>query len=366
MRLKAGILITLLLLTPGLASMFKASDNVDISSSETINQNAYLAGNLVNINGVVNGDAVTAGNIIVVNGVVNGDLMAAGNSITVNGNVSGDVRATGAMVLVNGEVGGEVLSGTAQLMLSEESTVGEVNAGAASITISGEVLGNVTISADNITITDTAVIGGLLNYTSSNKAVIADENSITGLVQRNEPENRGSWEWTGMSRWLPAAYFSIFFIIISIASKLLFGFVLTRVSKKNIEELKKRMSKEFLNQSITGFAVMILVPIAAIIGLITVIAIPLSLVVLGLYVITLYIASVTAAFFIGSKTLDLLKVEKQSLLIELLIGVIVIELINWVPVIGWLFNFVIWLLSLGALTNLMRKRFNECRKKKIC
>lgn len=361
MRIKVLILLSLLMLAPCPASIFKTGESVGVGSNEVIDQNIYLAGNLININGEVDGDVITLGNVIIINGLVSGDLLAAANSVTVNGNVTGDVRTAGSIVMINGEVGGEVLAGVGQLIISEDSSVAEVNAGAGSIIISGAVIGNVTAVADNVTVTDKGIIGGVLNYTSSNKAEIADENSIS-LIQQNEPKNGRSWSWTNM---LPISYLGIALIVFSVLSKLLTGFILTRISKNNIKELKERMNKEFLNQSIIGFAVMILVPIAAIIGLVTIIALPLILVALGLYLITLYLASVTAAFFVGSKALELLKVDKQSLTIELFIGVLIIELINWVPFIGWVFNFIILLFSLGALTNLLKNKYADAKKKKI-
>ena len=52
--------------------------------------------------------------------------------------------------------------------------------------------------------------------------------------------------------------------------------------------------------------------------------------------------------------------------IELIIGVVILKLIAWIPFVGWLINFIIWLIALGALIKLSKESFDECKKKKIC
>jgi len=346
MRVKASVLMVLLLLTPCLASIFKVDNSITISNSEIINENAYLMGNLVTVDGTINGD-----------------LMAGARTLTINGNITGDVRGVAVTVIINGNVDGELAIGAGQIQLSEGASVGEINAMAESLLIGGAVLGNVSATITSLTVTDTSSIGGYLNYTSSNDAIISNQDVIVGLVQKNEATDWSGWSAPGID-WLWG--FNIFTVVICVLTELLMGYVLIKVSEKNVKGLQKRMDKNVFNQIVKGFAVLILVPVAAIIGMITIIAAPLSLIGLALYAIMLYIASVITAFYIGMKTLRWLKAKKQSLMIELLVGILVIELIKLIPFAGWFISLVIWLLSIGAITNHVKASFEECKKKKIC
>ncbi len=347
----------LLIMTPCFASVFKADKNLVIS--QPVSQNAYLAGNIVTVNSDVNGDLLIGANMVEVSGDVNGDVMAGANSIIINGNVDGDVRCGGNSVIINGNVTGEVLAGAAQVVIN--SVIGELTVGAGKVLINGEVLGNATVNAENITLAAGASIGGFLNYTSNNEALLA-ESQVGDFIQHNEPGEIEMSPWGLMNTWAARLIWSL----VGLAGTLITGFVLTRLSDRKVVEFQKSFGKDSFAKGAKGFAVLVLVPIAVVIGLVTVVAAPISLVVIGLYAIGLYLAWVLSAFYIGLKTLDLFRVRKQSLIIELLVGALTLKLISWVPFAGGFINFLIMLVGFGALLGLCRSSFEECKKKKIC
>ena len=139
-----------------------------------------------------------------------------------------------------------------------------------------------------------------------------------------------------------------------------------KISEHKVEEFLKEAGKDWLSQSMNGFAILILVPVAVIIGLITIIAAPISVVALVIYGTIVYLSSVLAAFYLGRKTICALKMKKQSLMIELLTGSIVIQIIGWVPVIGWLLKLIILLMSLGVATKMIKESYHYCKKKRLC
>jgi len=362
------VMSLLLLITPCLASVFKADMDVSVSSSETINQNAYFAGNIISVNGDINGDLITAGNIVEVNGNIDGDLWVGANTISINGNITGDVRCGASMLTINGDVGGEVLAGAGLVNINEGSTVGEINTGTASLLIAGTVIGNVTASAENVTVKDTASIGGNLNYTSNSEALIEDSDVIVGTIQQNQPSNSmnhmksdfyGDFLWT-------FTYFGIFMLVMGLIAKLLVGYVLLKISEKSVKNMVKRMNNNSFDQILKGFAFLVLLPIAAVIGLITVIGAPLSIMGLAVYGLALYIAKIIAAFWLGKKLMDWLKAKDKPVMLELLVGILALEAINWIPFVGWFISLLVWLLAIGALCKQSRESFEQCKKKKIC
>ena len=336
MRTRASVvLLTLLLFTPSLASVFEAGMNPGIGSSQIIDQNVYLAGNIIAVNGIVNGDVIVGGNIVEITGQVDGDVWVGANTVTINGDVSGDVRCGASIVTVGGNIGGELLAGAGIVSISEGASVGEVNVGTASLSIAGTVIGNVTAAAENVSISDTASIGGILNYTSSADAEIADPSVISGTVQRNEPKTSSMtmpWEdylWS-------LSYIGIFFFVMALLGKLLVGWILLKISEKWIKNTRMSMNKDVFSQMVRGFGFLILVPIAAIIGFITVIAAPISLMGLAIYGVLLYIAKIIGAFWLGMKVLEWLKIKKKPIMLELLIGILALEGIALIPFVGWL------------------------------
>jgi len=72
----------------------------------------------------IDDDLFIAGEIVAVDGTVNGDLFAVGETVTVNGTVNGSLMASGQTIIVNGEVAGSVYSGASTLTLGKTAKVG--------------------------------------------------------------------------------------------------------------------------------------------------------------------------------------------------------------------------------------------------
>jgi cytoskeletal protein CcmA (bactofilin family) len=73
------------------AAEFRSADTVVVEADEVIDDDLFLSGNRVEMNGTVKGDLFAAGTEVVVNGEVEGSLFVAGQSLEVNGPVSGSL-----------------------------------------------------------------------------------------------------------------------------------------------------------------------------------------------------------------------------------------------------------------------------------
>jgi len=91
----------------GSVQAFERIEGSNLPAGETVDDDLFIAGEIVIVDGTVNGDLFTAGQIVTINGTVNGSLMAAGQT-----------------VIVNGEVAGSVYSGASNLTLGETTKVG--------------------------------------------------------------------------------------------------------------------------------------------------------------------------------------------------------------------------------------------------
>ncbi|RLD05278.1 MAG: hypothetical protein DRI65_09040 [Chloroflexota bacterium] len=181
-----------------------------LEEGEIIDDDLFIGGDIVEINGTVNGDVFASGSIVKVNGTINGSLASGAQTILINGKVSGSVYA-GSMTItlgsdaeigrnmfyggfnLNAEEGSiihrDLLVGAYQVLLSGE--IGrDVQAGVGALDIDGSIGNNVraevtspsdgqppqiypsppgidTIAPSGIRVSEEAEIGGSLYYKSS-------------------------------------------------------------------------------------------------------------------------------------------------------------------------------------------------------
>lgn len=218
------------------AAEFRAGPAASVPAGETINDDVYLSGSLITVDGTVKGDVVAWGQEIIVNGTVTGNLNAAGATVTINGTIGGTVRAAGYSIVVgpNAKIGrdlvaagyniavapgsqiaGDAVLGSTQAIIG--GTIGRNYLGSHNAAeIDGTVKQNVTLQlsanqdsgfdpamfmpqgmtprtpiqriAPGLTVGSAAQVGGALNYTSPLDAQIASGAQVAGGAQRREPE----------------------------------------------------------------------------------------------------------------------------------------------------------------------------------
>ncbi|MEX5299350.1 polymer-forming cytoskeletal protein [Kocuria sp. CPCC 205292] len=216
----AGVLLA----APAGAAEIRGEENVVVAADEVVDDDLYVTGGDVVVDGTVRGDLLVAGGTVTVNGTVEGDLMAAAQTVVIEGTVGDDARVASQVLLLGeqarvaddlvtagfsletrpgAEIGGDVLLGAYQALLAG-SVDGDVTAGAAALALAGAIGGDVQAdvgAADEagaawapttgvavprvdpgLTLTDAARLGGDLSYRSGTEAVIAPGAEIAGDV----------------------------------------------------------------------------------------------------------------------------------------------------------------------------------------
>jgi hypothetical protein len=92
-----------LLALPARAVELRSGDVVAIAGDEVIDDDLFLSGNRVVVDGTVNGDLWVAGSQVEVNGAVNGSLFFAGQNLSLNGDVAGSLYAAGSSVTLGSQ-----------------------------------------------------------------------------------------------------------------------------------------------------------------------------------------------------------------------------------------------------------------------
>jgi len=196
-----------------------------VGADEVIDDDLFIGGDTVEINGTVNGDVIAFGSVVWVNGTVNGSLVTSAQSILVDGKVDGSVYAASSTITLGSEAeigrnlyyGGFNLSAEPGSIVNKDLLVGayqallsghvgrDVQAGVGALEIDGFVGNDViavvdgptegqqtyflpgiphveTIVPSGIRISKDTEIGGSLEYKSSVDQSTAIETSPAGGV----------------------------------------------------------------------------------------------------------------------------------------------------------------------------------------
>lgn len=152
------------------ATEIRGGDTVTIGAGETVNEDLYLAGNRIVVDGTVDGDLIATGTDIVINGVVTGDVLGASQSLIINGTVEDDVRFAGTVVRISGgaQVGDEIMSAGYALVLEPGSQVGgDVTFVGGQVVIDGEVGGDLNTNAGGVAFN--GAVGGNADITTDSQ-----------------------------------------------------------------------------------------------------------------------------------------------------------------------------------------------------
>ena len=334
----------LLILFPAftLAAQFKIkNEQVNISSSETINDDLYVFGGNVRIDGTVNGELIVAGGQVMITGKTTGDLFVGGGQVDIEGEVGNNLRVGGGNVTLRGKVGHDLLVGGGNVEIAKDAEVkNDVIAGSGQLTVAGTT-GRVRAFVNTLTIANTAKINGDLVYTSENDAQIENGAKISGNTTHKLPPSKPK----GMAAFFVAS--KIISLLATILVALLFLFIFPNKSK----EVAKNWREKFGMNLLWGFLFLVAVPVAAVLALVTTIGFPLAIGAVLLYVILLYLAKIAGIIAFGTWVQNLNKKEKEDKpsWIFVVLAAIFYSILKLIPFVGWLGTFLIFLAGLGAL-----------------
>ncbi len=376
-RTRAALLAlfaTFALTGPAAAGEFRSEQSVTVAEGESIDDDLYVAAGIVNIDGTVNGDATIAGGTVTVSGTVTGSLNVGGGTVDVTGDVTGAVRVSAGTVRIAGSVGRDVVAfggnvtidSSAEVagdvaggvgMLAIDGTIGgDVVAGAGTIQIGGTVDGALDVSVGDLTIESGAVVGGDVTYTSAREATIADDAQIGGETTREEPA-AGTPGDTGGGALIPdnpiVTYLGV------LLGMLLLGWGMLAVRPRLTLGSADALRTSPLLTVGVGLGALIgqfvLIAILALIGiLLAIIAAALggAVVAVGFVLLLLILLAIVLSVVPIAMAIGRLLLADRSPYLAYLAGAAILALVvvacGYVPALGALVFFVVWLLGLGA------------------
>jgi len=351
-------LLILLVTAPGLAFVSRGGDVVTVS--EEVRDDLYVAGGTVTVRGPVDGDVAAAGGTVLLEGPTSGGVLATGGTVWIRGQIGRGVRAAGGTVGVKTSVGTDAVLAGGLVTLERGARVGRdvvaaggtvhllgevgrrVRVAGGTVFIGGPVGGDVEVDADRVVVLPEARIAGRLRYRSAQPAEVRPGARIEGGIVREAvarpPEvlpGRGGFPWV---RWTLEALWL-----------LVLGFVVQAVlpqASAHIAEEVWRAGRNLL----VGFVLLVAVPVAALLLLLTVVGIPLGLLALGLYAATLYLGQVFTGRRIGEELLRrALRTSTVSPYAATAVGVLGLVVLFALPWVGWIVRLGAVLLGFGAI-----------------
>jgi cytoskeletal protein CcmA (bactofilin family) len=366
MRNRLASLFLLLLSSAALAADAPRNDRVDREAGG----DRFSAGDSVSVSTPVAADLLTAGGTVEVDTRVGGDVLAVGGNVRIKGDVDGGVFAGGGQLLLNARVkrsvriaGGQVeigpkaelggnLSVAGGQVRIEGPVFGYVQAAGGNIVLDGPVGGDVWATGGRLTLGPNARIAGKLQYASRGELQQDPAAIIKGGVEKFEyapgaPRAHREPHRARFAGWIWTAGLMVLAAVLVGAAPLF----TTRVS----DVLRRRPWFALL----MGFIVLVCVPVAALILLVTVIGIPLALLVLLVYPIVLLVGYELTAIGLSDWVMQrFATASAQSSArraVAAAAAVLLIALLARVPFIGGLVAFLALLIGVGALVLHWRK-----------
>lgn len=304
------LLISLVTVSPVFAAEFISDQNVIIEEDEVIDDDVFLSGKKITINGTVNGDVFAGATEVIVNGYINGSLWTGASSIVINGVVSGSLYAGAYTTTISdtGNIGRNVYYGGFNLNTSPESWIGrslysgsyqvklegtianDIIAGCTSFNLDGTVGGDVILDTSfndkskapnmeswyynaegfpesariavldpGLNISDDAEIGGEFTYTNSYEDKAMSDIGGTGDQQNNESGNQSIF--TFFSRTIVTRIGEFIALVIVCV-------LLIRFQHDNVQKTIRNLNDKPFHSLLWGIAFILLFPLAMILSLI--------------------------------------------------------------------------------------------------
>ena len=370
-----------------LSAEFSDDQIYRLAAGEVVDDDLYIGATEIYIDGTVTGDLIAGATYIEIGptGIVEGDLWAAGNSIVVKGAVLDDMRAAGAGIELSGTVGDDaflagagrqfafpVATGTPSIPLGlhisgkiggdamfaaggadiSGAIAGDLRAGLGSLDLSGIVGGDAEIQVGEFSVSDSARIGGVLQYTAPEQ--IQFPAGVARDIQFEAPAEDQAAGGT-----IVGAIFGWIFRTVAIGIGVaILGWLLMRFRPNALIRPAAAIRAKPVETGVYGLlaaVLLVFIPVASIIlvaftwafwGVFPAIA---TFVFLGASsALVWFLSPLLTGFWLGEIIGERLGGDRSPLLL-LLLGALLIVFLGRIPFLGWLVYLLSFVLALGGL-----------------
>lgn len=359
-----AVVALFLLLAPSasFAAQYIGQENYVIPEDKTVEENIYAGGSTITVDGTAAKDVVAGGNTIEITGTIKDDAILAGGTVTVAGTIEDDLRVASGTLVLSGTVLGDVNVAGGTVTFSKDANVqgdvtiaggtatingtieGGLGIAAGEVTLSGTVKKNVEARVGTLTVADTAIINGDLNYESEQEATISHDAQIDGETHFNQHQV------SRLNMYFGVAGIGIAGFIFSLVGSLIAAVVLVLLFKSFSTRIIKEGITSYWRMVLIGLILGIVMPVLSIILMVTVAGIPIGMMLFVLYITIMIFGGLYAGILLGAFVMKLIR-KQQEVQVDWqvpVLGIILINAVAVVPVIGWIIVFLFFLAGVGA------------------
>lgn len=336
----------------------------------------FFAGGLISQSIDTKGDTFVAARSARVKGAALGDMHASGFDVSVDVDVAEDLYAMGATVVIRGTIAEDLsvmafsartensseTAGNARLMGNSVTVEGPV-AGALSVIgrdviLNAKITGDVRIAAKTLSFGPDAVVAGTLTYSTEDKIKVPTQVASADRVKFERVSGgRVFEEWQDVRRDMPSfpTFASMMFgFLVSLLFFLALGALMLGFMPKRLARMRRGIAAapgQTFMLGVIGLSMLfgvVLVTALTIIGLPFVPIAVLAIVVAWILGYALGAYSVAMRLWIGLGGAD--DPSNVARLIILAGAITFIALLNFIPFVGWVANYTLVLLGIGAMT----------------
>lgn len=290
--------------------MLAAGNNLSL---RTAAEYSFLLGNTINYSGETTRDLYIAGNSVTLlhDAKIGRDVFVAANTIAINSDIAGDLAVTAD-----------------SLVLKDVKIAGNLNLDVAHVEFMGKV-----------------EVAGAMVYN--------DNADIIGL----ERVQAGSTEAYHIEQVDPATLVvaRVYGKVLSMTALFLVMVLICACYPHLHDKLEQEATVgRFGNNLAFGLGILIAVPVIVLFAFFTLIAAPLGVIALALYLIAIYLAQGFAGAWFGHVLIEKLFKLKGNIFVEALVGIVLLGLFSVIPYLGVLTGFLGLLLGLGLILNCVK------------
>jgi hypothetical protein len=201
--------------------------------------------------------------------------------------------------------------------------------------LSGRVDGDVFVADGTARLLPSAEVTGDVEYGSERPQIALDARVHGDVVKQDFPDLGGAIPWiAGFAFWLAMTL-----------SALVLGALLLLIAPRAADALDARSREKVGPLIAIGIAVFLVLPIVAFLAAITLLGLPLAAAI-GLALLPLWaLAYVVSAYVVGRRILG----PPRHRMLSFLVGLGVLRLIAFVPILGWLVGLAAVIFGLGLI-----------------
>ncbi|WP_299692125.1 hypothetical protein [uncultured Tateyamaria sp.] len=336
----------------------------------------FFSGGLISQSIDTKGDTFVAARSARVKGAALGDMHVSGFDVSVDVNVAEDLYAMGATVVVRGTIAEDLsvmafsartessseTAGNARLMGNSVTVEGPV-AGALSVMgrdviLNAKITGDVRILAQTLSFGPDAVVSGSLTYSTEEKIKVPTRVASEDRVTFERVSGGQIYEeWQELSKdipTLPTFASMLFGFIVSLLFFLALGALMLGFMPKRLARMRRSIAAapgQTFMLGVIGLSMLfgaVLVTALTIVGLPFVPIAVLAIVVAWVLGYALGAYSVAMRLWTGLGGAD--DPSNVARLAILAAAITFIALLNFIPFVGWVANYTLVLLGVGAMT----------------